>query len=55
MIRIYRVYNKLSGRYLGTLDNGYLEFNSERAARRYIIRIGKALDTFRIEEVWCDC
>lgn len=36
MIKKYRVFNKLTNRYLGTLDNGYLEFDSARAARRYI-------------------
>ena len=48
MIKKYRVFNKLTSRYLGTLDNGYLEFDS---ARRYIIRAGKRPDIFRIEEV----
>lgn len=43
MIKKYRVFNKLTSRYLGTLDNGYLEFDSARAARRYIIRAGKGL------------
>lgn len=41
MIKKYRVFNKLTSRYLGTL----------RAARRYIIRAGKRPDIFRIEEV----
>lgn len=50
MIKKYRVFNKLTSRYLGTLDNGYLEFDSARAARRYITRAGKRLDIFRIEE-----
>lgn len=36
MIKKYRVFNKLTSRYLGTL----------RAARRYIIRAGKRLDIF---------
>ena len=46
MIKKYRVFNKLTSRYLGTLDNNYLEFISERAARRYIIKAGKRLDIF---------
>ena len=46
MIKKYRVFNKLTSRYLGTLDNGYFEFDSARAARRYIIRAGKRLDIF---------
>ena len=46
MIKKYRVFNKLTSRYLGTPDNGYLEFDSARAARRYIIRAGKRLDIF---------
>ena len=46
MIKKYRVFNKLTSRYLGTLDNGYLEFDSARSARRYIIRAGKRLDIF---------
>lgn len=40
MIKKYRVFNNLTNRYL-----------SARAARRYIIRAGKRLDIFRIEEV----
>nr|DAZ21588.1 MAG TPA: hypothetical protein [Caudoviricetes sp.] len=40
MIKKYRVFNKLTSRYLSAI-----------AARRYIIRAGKRLDFFRIEEV----